>query len=68
MTAAEDVVPLGEDIGRDDDLIADRPLDREPPVVDRRPDVLDNDAGGVRSPTAAPVFATSGSAMPGPLS
>ena len=37
----DQVVPFGEDVGRDDDLLADRPLDREPAAVDLRPDPLD---------------------------
>ena len=44
-TATSDVVPLGEDVGRDHDLLADRPLDREPPAVDLGRDPLDDHPG-----------------------
>ena len=42
----EDVVTLGEDVGRDDDFIADGPLDREPAGVDLRADTLDHHPRG----------------------
>ena len=43
---AEHLVTFGEDIGGDDHLLADGPLDREPSTVDLGPDALNDDAGG----------------------
>ena len=42
----EQVVALGEDVGRDDHLLADGPLDREPAGIDLGPDPFDHHARG----------------------
>jgi hypothetical protein len=37
-------VPIGKNVGLDQDLVADGALDRIAPAVDLRPDRLDDDA------------------------
>ena len=39
----DNVVTIGEDIGLDANLLADRALDGEPAAVDLRPNALDDD-------------------------
>ena len=49
-------MPFGEDVGLDDDFLADGPLDREEAAVDRRMDRLDDHPRrGLQAPAPSPL-------------